>query len=480
MKNRLSRRVRNLRLFVAFAVLFALLFGACFWAKKDQIRAEFGSFFTHRVWNLLGLRLQVGCFGGNLVESLAFRDVKVASSRVSSQEGADVVFEAEEISFHYRLPDILMRNFAGWFRIIIDKPAIYADVPFRPQMPHDPRWREFYRIFTQVLKGMRRRTQIVIRDGKVVWRDAEGAVSGIEGSLQDQEFNLELALNHVRMMEADFSTQVHLRGHLRTEADGRQSLVGFASTRGSVVNWKPVPYESKLSFVLSEGLLEISDASVLAGFELKGTARYAPKPDVRLSVRTRRYPLEYFNDLLILPKDKELSGTADVRLDLLGSPFAPMIKGEILIKDSRMGQKPIRNMQLNVEGVYPELRLSGSRVVLEDGTTMGFAKESVMVRDLFSGKTYESLIARTDQEEVIWGDWKLFRTDTDESMTIQRDVGEKMNVKYERFEKDESDIKNEQKPDEVEVEYLMSGKDSFKVRLKDDEEFVGLEKKMSF
>ena len=480
MKNRLIRRARNLRVFLAFALLFVLLAAGFVWVKKDSIRAEFGRFFTNRAWTLLGVKVHVDRFGGNIVESLALRGVRVSSPTASAVEGLDTVFEAEEISFHYRIPELITGNFAGWFRIVMTKPAIYADVPLRPHTSLDPRWRELFRIFIQVLKGMRRKTQIVIRGGTVVWRDAEGAVSGVEGTLQDQEFNLALTLNHVGLAGNDLSTELNLRGHLKSDAGERQTLIGFVMTRGTIINWKPVPHESKLSFTLTDETLTIADSSILAGFEMKGAVHFTDPPDMNLIIRTKNYPLDQLNEFLILPPEKQLSGIADVSIDLDGSPLAPMTKGEITIKDSRMSRRPIKNMQIHLEGVYPDLRISNSRVVLEDGTTMAFAKENVSVSDLFSSRTYEALVTRTDQDDVIWGDWRLKREEREESMVIQRDLGNQMNVKYEKFEQDEADVKSAPQRDEVELEYLLSGKDSFKVKLKDDEEFVGVEKKMSF
>ena len=152
-----------------------------------------------------------------------------------------------------------------------------------------------------------------------------------------------------------------------------------------------------------------------------------------------------------------------------------------MIKDSRMGDRPIRNLQFSAEGVWPQVVVSEGRVVLEDGTAMMMASRTVQMSELLDSHTYERLVSEADQEDVSWGDWRLTRADSGESVALEKEMGQLMKVRYERYERDEATIEPQEQQDEVGLEYEVSGSNSVMVELRENEEkLLGIQRRVSF
>jgi hypothetical protein len=464
------------RLAAAAAVLLAVLaLGAFLYARKEETARQLKDFLFGRVWKGWGLELKVAGAEGSLFGgAVVLRGVQIHSPELPSHP---LLFEAERVSFRYRPFDFFLENVAGWVRIEIDRPVFYANVPFAPEAPE----RQTVQLFSQVVSRVKRRTKLVIRDGAIAWLGQEGTLSGIEGTIEARTFDLDVGLSHVRLGSADLSTELRASGALETDPKtGEDVLRGFFSTRGTVVNWKPVEHESRGRYTLTKDALYLEDSSFFGGIELVGKILHLGDRTLDLAIRTRDYPLEVLNEALSRHPDELLSGRADAELTFSGAAPAPMVKGQILVKDSRMGDTPLKNMQLNFEGVWPEVRVSQSRMVLPDGTTMNFASQTLPISELLVSDTYEKLVGRADQKDVSWGDWRLRREETDDSVLLERELGSLAKVRYERFERDEARFGPQENPDEVEMEYLLPGSNSLKMQVREDEEFIGVQRKVSF
>ena len=115
---------------------------------------------------------------------------------------------------------------------------------------------------------------------------------------------------------------------------------------------------------------------------------------------------------------------------------------------------------------------------------MRIADKTLEARELFKEKTYETLVSEAQQETVVWGDWELSRQKDERDQPefiMQRSFGDKTNVHFTKFSTDEKPVEpRESKNMEVGFEYRLRAKDSLKFELRDDEEFVGIERKMKF
>jgi len=169
---------------------------------------------------------------------------------------------------------------------------------------------------------------------------------------------------------------------------------------------------------------------------------------------------------------------------LHGSLWAPAIESRWRIYEGVFGKRSFKAMDVSVEGVYPTVRIADSRILLQDGSSMRIADKTLEVRELFQEKTYERLVSEAEQDTVVWGDWELSRQkgNNDRSeFVMQRNLGENANVHFTKFSEGDKPLESrDSKKMEVGFEYRLRAKDSLKLELRDDEEFIGVERKMKF
>jgi hypothetical protein len=356
----------------------------------------------------------------------------------------------------------------------MEKPHFYADAPFSPQKSHG----RTFKLFADLIHHVRQNAKIIIHDGAVTWLGMEGVVSSVRGVLFNRGYDLKLKLNHLPFAKRDLSTELFLKGELVFHK-GRPQLEGQAATQGTVMDWKPIHEESSMTFVLTEEELIIEDSLIFGTITLTGRIQYIDYLGIDAKMVVNAFPLTTINELFVLPLGKRFTGLMNSRIEVQGALANPQLKGEALLQGLEVKQKPIRNIQLQFEGVFPEVEIHGSRLVTEEGVVMQFSDQMLELKDLIRTETYERLIAQTDQEDVVFGEWTLRRKDKD-AVLVERDMGDTMRLRFERFEHDEATIRPDETELEVEWEYLLSGSDSFRVRMRDEEEFVGVQKKLSF
>jgi hypothetical protein len=331
------------------------------------------------------------------------------------------------------------------------------------------------------VESVQTNAEIAIHQGSIHWLGQEGVVSGIEGTIRNRAFEMEVSLNHLPLVNLDLSTQLEIKGILLTDSVNReQMLKGQLKSRGSVVNWKPLDQESQMDFLIKKDQLVMKNVIFMGGLRLDGILIYGSPPEIDVKLDSNDYSLETLTHLFSLPSHKQLTGQLDSAVTLTGNLWQPMAKGQLIIKNFQTKTRRLRNIQLDIEGVLPEVMISQSRLVTEDGVVMDFEARQMNIRELLDFDTYEALIKAESQEEVSWGDWRLLRREKSDSMSVERDVGDEFKVKYERFEHDEESLQPDESKNEMDVEVLLSDQESFNIKLKDDEEFIGVQRKVAF
>jgi len=288
-------------------------------------------FVASRIEKAFGMRLDVEGVDGSLFGSLGLKGVSIAG--IPGDEESHV-FLAERVTFEYNWLDFFRKRFSGTVKIVLKKPVFYADVPFQPQATESGS----LKLFAGVVEHVKEKTLLVIENGMIAWSGREGVLSEINGTIEDQAFDLELSLNHLRWGRHDVSTRLFLKGRLETDPeDSRQRLVGDIRTDRTIVNWTPVPKESSFRFTLMSGERGVHDAVILGGFEVGGKLFHHSPVEIHFNVQAERYPLVLLNPLLGRGPGRGLSGELDLSLEISGALGQPMLKGWALITGSQMG-----------------------------------------------------------------------------------------------------------------------------------------------
>ncbi len=309
-------------------------------------------------------------------------------------------------------------------------------------------------------------------------------LEGVNLDYELSRLSVEIPFRHVTLGTMDVSTVLKAEGTFRLGLFGGQdSIDGEIFTEGTVVNWTPLPEESHFGFNFSRDGFMLKSARVLGGIEVQGAVDFKNDFDMRWHVRASNYFLSNLNFLFKAAPANLLPQTADVDLIFDGSPLAPNVTGRARLHKGHVGNRMYKLMDLNFTGVYPTVRIENSRLLLMDDSVMKFADRTLEFPELFRVRTYQSLVVDTDQDSVMWGDWEFRRPrdmNDQSEFLLQRKLGERARLNFHEYKRDE--IEQSEDPDKLEIglEYKLQGHDALKFELREDEKFVGVERKMTF
>ncbi|MBP9732956.1 MAG: hypothetical protein KBD07_01120 [Candidatus Omnitrophica bacterium] len=457
------------------AVLTACAGGFFYIKAKQGVWTErFRQYLTARLSQAFDLKVDIGSITGDPRGTIALKDV-----RVSVEDGDHPlmdIFTCGEVRFRYTLLDFFRQNYTSWFDVILDKPVFYANVPFSAQAPKA----RSFELFSGFIQKIKATSRLIIRQGTIAWIGREGDVSAIDGTLANRSFDITVTLNHIKIGLFDTTTTLKMDGQLVKDGQSQLGarLTGSASTQGTVINWKPVPRESSVHFDLSQDRLKLWDTEFLGGIRIDGVIGHSSRRDVDVTLSAKDYPLQEMHDMLSFSGSQAVGGKLSGRLKVQGALTEPRMAGELFIEGNTAPGARFRSLQLFFEGIYPQMKISRSQMVLANGNPMQFASDQeVSLQEMFSADTYERLIASSEQRTVTWKNWTLYREGDKDTVLLEHPLSPANDRSY--AQEDAADTENA--PDAPpSLETLLSGQDSLNMELKDDEQMFTLQKKALF
>ena len=426
------------------------------------------------------LEVRIGKISGYLLGRVRFQDVKVLSPG-DLPEDKRLVFRVKEISFRYRFLDFLSKKFNSRISIVVQSPEIFWRQHLRLSHRLDFPFLGWMREWALAQKDL---IDVSIFNLNLAFEAQEFKLEGVNLTYANNRVKAEIPLRHVTVGVMDISTVINATGDFRLGFFGAEDRVeGEMHTEGSVVNWSPLPKESRFDFSFSRSAFHLTSSDFLGGIEIRGGVDFEKDYQVFWEIDTLNYPLSNLDFILKATPKSLLPSRVDVDLRFEGSPAAPLVEGRARIYEGFIGKKTFKAMDLQVSGVYPTVHLENSRLLLNDDSVMKFADKTLEFRELFHEKTYEGLIGDMQQDTVVWGDWEFRRprdmNDKPEFL-LQRSFGERARLNFHEYERDQTLQNTDSKKLEVGVEYNLPGKNSLKFELREDERFVGVERKVKF
>jgi hypothetical protein len=471
------------RLVIKLILLCALVGAISFFIKeKKQALVQDGSVFIQELISReTGLSVKIGKISGKLSGLIRFDDVKLEDN--SLPVGLRTLFQAKQVEFRYHLIDFLAKKFDSKIIVILNGPEVYWRPSVRIKRDEFP-WMGWFRDW---VAAQRQHLKLVVNDLTIYTGVDKVPWSGISGVVDGDQFELAVPIRHLAVFEHDITSEIHIKGKLDVSLpSGSERILGQIRTEGTILNWKPLPWESQFEFEVSRNDIAFESAKFLGGFDIVGTLSFKDEPSITASIKAHQYPLTQLE--VFLPVGQSVKITGHLNLDARISGLLDQLTMEAYarVSEGKSGKRFYKSMDLHVEGVYPTLQLSDSRVIMEDDSVMKFADKPIEFMDLFSSKIYRSLIAATDQDNVAWGDWE-FKRPLDQNQkpefTVERVVGKHARLLVRKLNEPEDEQNFDPSvtdPVEIGFEYRLRSKDSVKFQMREDEKFVGVERKMSF
>ncbi len=474
--------IKKVKLRTAIRILLvALLIGTIFLVnhRKDVFLKDCTQLLESSLSHGTDYKVHIGKISGRLLGSVSFRDIYVEAPWMP--EGDESVFRADEIRFNYYWLDFFAKNPNSKIEIVVTKPVVYWHPSVGLKKP------EFavFRWVREWAVSQRNRFVIRLKSMTLVLGYQKKEFKGINISYADKVLQAEIPFSHLKIGSSDLSSVVKLEGRFKSgHSMAEDIIVGEITTEGTVVNWKPVAEEAKLDFELSSDKFRVSSVSFLGGADVAGTIETGNDYNMDFTLKAQNYPLANVAVFFGFEKAAMSHGRMDTVTHLHGNILAPSIESRWRIYEGWLGKQAFKAMDVSVEGVYPTVRITDSRILLDDGSSMRIADKTLEVNELFKEKTYKALVSEAEQDKVVWGDWELSRqngNDERPEFMMQRSLGDNANVHFTKYSTTDKPLESrEGKNMEVGFEYRLRAKDSLKFELKDDEEFVGVERKMKF
>ena len=450
--------------------------------KKESLVREGANFLQSLLSRETALDVKIGKISGRLPARIRFDDVRLEDPDLPA--GLRVLFRAERVEFRYHLIDFLTKKFNSKITVNVENPELFWFPKVRLRSDPFP----FFGWLRDLILTQRQHLAVHVKDLKLVAGLDRQEFPGIRLDYENDRFEVLVPISHYEFLGNDMNTQIIARAHLEWGlSKSEDRLVGQLFTEGTVVNWKPIPSESRVDFVLTRSDLNIDASDLLGGIEFTGQVRFAGDPSLRMDLKAKDYPLQNFEPFFGRGDVSSYDGTLDLEAHFRGPLDALSTEAHVTIEGGKAGKSHYKTMNIHASGVYPTLKVYDSQLLTQDGIAMKFADQTIEFRDLFSSRTYYRLISDSDQNTVAMGDWE-FKRPVDENQLpeflVERTLGKYARLQFRKYnEPDEAKIETDSEDKqrvEVGFEYRLRSKDSLQYKVREDEQFVGIERKLSF
>lgn len=425
-------------------------------------------------------RVEIGRVSGDGWGRIVIEDLRIREPWMP--EGRDTLLRAERVELRYRFLDFLSKRFNSSLEVVVRHPVVSWNPRVSLRKPDFP----FLRWFERWALSRRDKIRVRVENFVFLLHGDQIAFSEVHLEYDRDRLLARVPLRHLSLGGADVSTELQVDAKYWT-GGGLQAdrLTGQIRTEGTIINWKPLPSESAIDFEFGSEGIRLSSVQLVGGLTASGQVDFRNDYELELRLEAERYPLSNLEAFFSSLADPASPTKIDLRAEFRGAILAPHVEASARIYDGWIGRKAFKALDLHAEGVYPTVQLSGSKILLEDETTMRFADAVLEVRELFQGQTYRTLVSSAQQSVVVWGDWELSRPsdrDAPQELLMQRSLGDRAKLQVKKLYSDESLENQDEFGRQLQVgfEYQLLPKDSLKFEVRDDEEFVGVERKLKF
>ena len=220
--------------------------------KKDMLVREASRFLQGSLSRESGLDVKIGKISGHLSGFIRFEQLRIEDP--TEPTGENLIFSAREVRFRYRFLDFLTKLFDSKIEVMLVEPT----VRWRPSSGLRREQFPFLRWMREWALAQKDRLRFEVKDLELILSPSR-RFKEIDLTYENDALEMDIPLRHWQVMGADISTEVRLEGRfLLGLAGDDDSLRGGIRTEGTVVNWTPLPQESKFDFAFSQDAFHFS------------------------------------------------------------------------------------------------------------------------------------------------------------------------------------------------------------------------------
>ena len=321
---------------------------------------------------------------------------------------------------------------------------------------------------------------------QATFKDNASDTLKIYGELTEDRLTFTANLEHLKINNFDILTNLGLTLNRKLEApqDESPKISGTLKTYGSVFNYRPFP-ELNSSFEIQDGKLRILTFSLGDNYDLRGIVSLSHPFDCDLSLNFyQAAPHELFSQFIqplnteadfVFSEEPHFFGLVNGLVKITGALGHPKIEGYLEAKHGYIGDLDFVSADINIKGRYPKISIVDSRIRREEDS---FLIEGEIDLTKLEKQNFFDITFKADKS-IFWQGWDITRTGENQ-VHMSKSVAEDFKVTFDTFIDDEGRGYDGNYTNELGLEYKVFGDKLLKLRLKNDEGTVGLERRIKF
>ncbi|MBL7084905.1 MAG: hypothetical protein ISS43_02215 [Candidatus Omnitrophica bacterium] len=297
----------------------------------------------------------------------------------------------------------------------------------------------------------------------------------IYGELTEEHFSLTANLDHLKIKDFDVLTNLTLSLDKKIDIqDGTPKICGSLKTYGSVLDNRPFP-ELSSSFEIRDSKLRLLSFTLGDNYDLRGIVGLTPPFYADLSLNFYEAAPHEFASQFSTSEELNFSGLFNGLIKITGKLNQPRIEGYLEAKQGHLGDLDFVSADINVKGEYPKIYMIDSRICREEDY---FIMEGEI--DLANLENQDFLDIRFKADKgIFWQGWDITRRHENQ-LHLSKSVADDLKVTFDSFMEDQAAGAGDNYTNELGLEYRVFGDKIIKLRLRKEEEILGVERRIKF
>jgi hypothetical protein len=261
--------------------------------------------------------------------------------------------------------------------------------------------------------------------------------------------------------------------------DDRDRIIGFSGklfAKDIALNKEPFMGLS-MSFKVTEDELEVRSLRLGMSYGLKGRVGLKRPFKTDLRVDIIRANMRNLASLMKARNPGIAMGILDGVFYIKGDQDNLFSEGILESRNGKIGPIGYALANVRLEGFGPIINIVDSNMRHGDSnvTFSGY----VDLRDIAKGDAFNSIIVRSDMKRIVWDDWDITKKGKDQ-LSIEKDISDRVRIGFKTMAREPlTSYYDKDNPEEINLKYKI-GLENLKMRLKEDEEFFGIEHNIKF
>lgn len=254
-------------------------------------------------------------------------------------------------------------------------------------------------------------------------------------------------------------------------------LTGKFYSSNMTINSSALP-DLKIFFKLTEDKIEVYSMNFGNAYRLKGTVGLKKQFETNIYFEILRANLKDIATIIKAKRPDVVTGVINGLFNIKGPLNNLQSSGFIGGRFGKIGPIWYDSADIRIQGIGPIISIVDSKIKQAQAT---FTMEGYIdLRNIVGSDPLSYLKLKSDMKTIVWDGWDISKDGYD-SLKIVKDIGDKVSVGFKTFAREElPPYKKRDNMDEMSLEYKLDNGQAFQMKLKENEEFFGIEHKKRF